>query len=1144
MSILTKPIEEILSYIFTKVHGGILLNELDSENFKPNFLTNTLTLKNLKLNPQFINPNLGESPLHMVSGTVEVLRVKFPSLFSFKESVSLQLYNLEVELCSAAQSGYKSFSGKQIPVSESEEDIQGITLLTKTIGNWLANINADLKCVTFNIRDLDQSVCVYIDRLLLEDLKREPPVIYNKNFQLSQVTVSCRKGSESSVVSCLEDAFSGRVTISKEVFSLELAINYLPVVVQPKELAVLLGVLNSLEPCSEYESEKISLLKETYLTLGPQILDRVETQNLMPPPKSYLFNLNLATVTVCLGLKDSQSQTKVWNYTGPYPKFSSSHCVATLGNLSINQSSLKLSTLKGTFYKLSKSALENSDLFVSANEMYTSEFFRVETSQIDETSHFCAEPLISTSEALSVDLQSSEVAFGDLTLNPVLLNQVLKIFPESKNSKPSKQLKVSIPQLKLNLKNAPQENLCMCNEESKLEVVIKDLSVTNQLNGKVSSVNVTLFAANCQKHLGVLENIELTTSESQSEPQLDKTESYEEYFEPEQGLIVIPKNAKVLEPCLCQSLRSSVCQKSCKQAKYRVFVSNLEATLDPWCFSTIKSFSFGESSGNSNIDYSLFVDTLNVSLVSDSKLSLNLRSFSLVASKNSFEDFLKLESYLTVVGDQEICQTKKPFTVLFQPEEVRVALDTLCVDLPLLMPYLNFFESFSGGSSGKRTSVSMDLSNLKVTYNNSAVLVPFGSFSTVTGVKGSSSYEFLLGSVKFYISNQSLTDSEDLDSQAVLLCTWDSLEVFLVSNSALIGDTPSLDLQVSIGCFLVYYSRKVPQLLSQFLKYLELPPAQPPKLERQAVSYEEVSQPPRVLHSEFHKASSPPTHIFNLKVSLVSVLLSEANSYLQVKLKESGVSFYKLEQGWELASSLESFTVEDRVQNSIVKIALKTDGLKFKVKSGVRVWIELKPVELYVDQHTLKFLELFLTESSGEQEDNPCFIEELVIESLCITFNYYPHTVKSLSSKEIINLFQIENFKICLPKVKVSNSPNLKRAFNFIWEKYSSHNYRNIISSIGPISSVKALSTAVCNLVKLPYQRESAISGAKEGMVGLVKAMSVGSLQVVQSTLRGGYGALQLVTGSLGVSLPSRQNLTKPLHKLQAYINNTQEFFR
>lgn len=67
MSLLTRPVEKLLRYILTRLHAGILLGELDHKHLEASVIDGVYVLKNLELNPQTINSELAESPIHLTS---------------------------------------------------------------------------------------------------------------------------------------------------------------------------------------------------------------------------------------------------------------------------------------------------------------------------------------------------------------------------------------------------------------------------------------------------------------------------------------------------------------------------------------------------------------------------------------------------------------------------------------------------------------------------------------------------------------------------------------------------------------------------------------------------------------------------------------------------------------------------------------------------------------------------------------------------------------------------------------------------------------------------------------------------------------------------------------------------------------------
>lgn len=104
MSLLTRPVEELLRYILTRLHGGILLGELDHKHLEASVTDGVYLLKNLELNPQTINSELAESPIHLTSAIIRYVKLSLPSLLRITEDpILVKIANVKNNL-----GGYRS----------------------------------------------------------------------------------------------------------------------------------------------------------------------------------------------------------------------------------------------------------------------------------------------------------------------------------------------------------------------------------------------------------------------------------------------------------------------------------------------------------------------------------------------------------------------------------------------------------------------------------------------------------------------------------------------------------------------------------------------------------------------------------------------------------------------------------------------------------------------------------------------------------------------------------------------------------------------------------------------------------------------------------------------------------------------------
>ena len=590
MSILTRPIEELLSYLLTRLHGGLLLQQLDHRNFHANVSEGIYTLKDLQLNPQAINQNLSESVLHLFSSSISKVLISVPNLFRFLEDpLSLQLHNLVIDLCSASESGYSVMREDKAPEAEASEDIQGITMLTKSIGTFLSNIvlQASLVKVRIRIRPTDKAFLqVMIGKLSVTDAAAADGDSCHKILKIEGLRVTLMQ-EDSEVYDphdfvnliALEREISVEISLSKELLFIECVISKVCALISFDQLSQILSIFTGLKKSVRYEELKVSILMETFHALGEDIQAYSENIHKTIKIREKSIKLGLASLCICVTLEEIGPFKKTWNYhEGIYPGVPTSHLVTLVNGISAEHSkntSLKLMKIIVNHYNyLPNPAIESSELYESAKQSFFNDFFRnkANPSSIWEAdlnkTHFCSGNVLNFKRNhadfqyaqppcyrphkndLKIKLLDRKIQIKlmaiDVHINNALVSCLFKLFPPSKSA-PSKidiQFEVILPYLRVQY----QENLdkCFCTSQDwmlMLEIFLIKLQNVKDLEGSASKIELSMYQDDLRSSIALLTNIKMCREIKESV----NTELFEErkeeimnkYYENMQGFICL-----------------------------------------------------------------------------------------------------------------------------------------------------------------------------------------------------------------------------------------------------------------------------------------------------------------------------------------------------------------------------------------------------------------------------------------------------------------------------------------------------------------------------------------------------------------------------------------------------------------------------
>lgn len=172
--------------------------------------------------------------------------------------------------------------------------------------------------------------------------------------------------------------------------------------------------------------------------------------------------------------------------------------------------------------------------------------------------------------------------------------------------------------------------------------------------------------------------------------------------------------------------------------------------------------------------------------------------------------------------------------------------------------------------------------------------------------------------------------------------------------------------------------------------------------------------------------------------------------------------------------------------------------------------------------------------SEIELENKSIYLQKLFIDDININLDYVPHKLSgNLSGANLLNFFQLENFKILLPKISIKSAKNFQQAivqaWNFWLKKLKEKELIKFITGIGPLATIKNIGSALYEIAKLPYNPHS--DGTKQALLGLIRAVFVESLRLAETFIGGAYSLIQAMGFIAGIDLPSRKLLISPMKK-------------
>lgn len=421
MSLLTRPVDELIRYILKRLHGGLIRNDLDAHNFSSHLTGGRFNLTDLELNPEAVNALLPDSPVHLLAARIGKIKVQTPSLRRLLEdSVIVEAENVEADFCSAALSGFAvSPSQELLEASEHPEDDSAM-IFGRAVEQILTNMKFLLLGTRIRLRadrNSAEAIEVYIAEIALKDTSTIGGLHRTKELKVKGVIVSVAGERRPDVFNPLdyahickmEEEMTISVAVSKEVAIVDARVKRLLCIFSPAQMKTAFLVLAALDRCERLKDDKevemSDLLQRTYLALDEDVRRQLQGEKKRKAPS---FKAAIPSLHIVLMTEEPRPpRNRTWDILvsgEPYSCLGASHIVLSASEIHLEQSQskarLKVQTLEIWHHDLVESqSIGGSSIFMSALESYSSAFFRTnsvreEMYRMEENCHMCSTPVL------------------------------------------------------------------------------------------------------------------------------------------------------------------------------------------------------------------------------------------------------------------------------------------------------------------------------------------------------------------------------------------------------------------------------------------------------------------------------------------------------------------------------------------------------------------------------------------------------------------------------------------------------------------------------------------------------------------------------------------------------------------------------
>lgn len=557
------PIEELVNYIISHIHEGLLLNRLDSQQLKANIAEGIYILQDIEFNTKSINQNLPDSLLHVSSAKAGKMNLMIPSLLKiFDVPVKIRFTNLEINLCSAKSSGCSVVVPILEPFTENDGS-PGLNLLTKSIGKFLSSINAEICLLTINIFHNQNYLQISIPKL---SYKENSGI---KTFKIEGISVNLNKNPQFTLCA-IEKDIEGTINIDTSAIEITSIIDKILFCLDFDQLLIINQILNGLEKSDLVQDASSELVKT---------LQSIENKIQFTPIKTKAIKFKLEKLDIIL-LSSPYDFEKPLNYNPSlHDIIKSPHFHLSFDQIFFDLGTGKSSILKYhlessfvfsiesiflNYYHFTNKVLsESTELFKSAYDTFFPDFFRIPSNINSISDNYCLKQVLSfdkkngentlqvseDSEAVQIHLSAAT-----LSLNCIVLDEIIKLTrnwkfgtTQAENTQ-EKNIVIDCPNIKIEYGTEQKECWCI-KENSKILLNLEKINKTIEKNTLISINTISLFF---QEHDQVYKIMDLCTFMTQTNKKTlvtenKKNKNYYSYFDSSQGFVTLSKN-KSAEP--------------------------------------------------------------------------------------------------------------------------------------------------------------------------------------------------------------------------------------------------------------------------------------------------------------------------------------------------------------------------------------------------------------------------------------------------------------------------------------------------------------------------------------------------------------------------------------------------------------------
>jgi len=458
MSLLTRPVDELIRYILKRLHGGLIRNDLDAHNFSSHLSGGRFNLSDLELNPEAVNALLPDSAVHLLAASIGKIKVQTPSLRRLLEdSVIVEAENVEADFCSAALSGFAVPPPQDsLEASDHPEDDSAM-IFGRAVEQILTNMKFLLLGTRIRLRasrNSTEAIELYIAEIALKDTSTIGGLHRTKELKVKGVIVSVSgervrpdvfNPLDYAHVCKVEEEMTVSVAVSREVAIIDARVKRLLCIFSPAQVRTVYEVVTALDRCAKVQDDKegemTDLLQRTYLALDEDVRRQLqgEKKRKAPSLKAAILSLHIVLMTE----EPRPPRNRTWDLLSslePYTSLGASHLVLSASEIHLEQSQsqarLKVQSLEVWHHDLVEAqSIGGSSIFMSAMESYSSAFFRTnsmreEVYRMEENCHMCSTPVLyfeSSRESLHTYLPEYDFRPARWSLKAEINRQALKL---------------------------------------------------------------------------------------------------------------------------------------------------------------------------------------------------------------------------------------------------------------------------------------------------------------------------------------------------------------------------------------------------------------------------------------------------------------------------------------------------------------------------------------------------------------------------------------------------------------------------------------------------------------------------------------------------------------------------------------------